>query len=222
MTRRTFFLAASALLLAFIPTLAKKKEKAVLPDFVLKAQTVLVLIQPNASEPLNDPLANRKAQEEVEKALMKWGRFRFALDVDTADLVITVRKGSGQLANPTISGGPIDTRPGTIESTDNQIRIGGSKGRPPDPSQTGDPTMQDSRVHTGVEAGASDDFFRVFQGGIKYPLDGSPIWTFVAKNALRPPDVIALQEFRKAVEEAEKAAQKKQQQQPPPTQPQNP
>src|SRR5208283_1693204 len=55
---------------------AKKKEKVLLPDFVLKAETVVVLILPDAGEPMNDPFANRKAQEEVEKALMKWGRYR--------------------------------------------------------------------------------------------------------------------------------------------------
>ena len=119
MTKRTYFLLASALLLVSAPAFAKKKEKPTLPDVVMKAQTVLVLIQPDAAEPLTDPLANRKAQEEVEKALMRWGRFRLALDVDTADLVITVKKGTGKAASPTISGGPVDTRPGTIETTDN-------------------------------------------------------------------------------------------------------
>jgi hypothetical protein len=64
------FLLASVFLLATNPALAKEKEKPVLPDFVLKAQTVLVLIQPDAGEPLTDPLANRKAQQEVEKAMM--------------------------------------------------------------------------------------------------------------------------------------------------------
>ena len=51
---------------------AKKKEKAYLPDFVLKAKTVLVVIMPDAGEPIDDPSANRKAQEEVEKAFLKW------------------------------------------------------------------------------------------------------------------------------------------------------
>src|ERR1700758_214409 len=59
---------------------AKKKEKVLLPDFVLKAEMVVVLILPDTGEPMNDPFANRKAQEEVEKALMKWGRFRLSQD----------------------------------------------------------------------------------------------------------------------------------------------
>ena len=52
---------------------AKKKVKAYLPDYVLKAQSVFVVILPDAGEPIDDPSANRKAQEEVEKAFMKWG-----------------------------------------------------------------------------------------------------------------------------------------------------
>src|SRR6266436_2610761 len=114
---------------------AKKKEKVLLPDYVLKAQTVVVLILPDTGEQMNDPFANRKAQEEVEKAIMKWGRFRLAQEAFTADLVIGVRKGTGKIANPTISGGPVDTRPGTSETTDSQIRVGVQHGRPPDGTQ---------------------------------------------------------------------------------------
>ena len=44
-----------------------KKKKAYLPDSVLKAKTVLVVIMPDAGEPIDDPSANRKAQEEVKK-----------------------------------------------------------------------------------------------------------------------------------------------------------
>jgi len=57
-------------------------------------------------EPIDDITANRKAQEEVEKAFLKWGRYRLALDTDQADLVVGVRKGTGKIANPTIRGGP--------------------------------------------------------------------------------------------------------------------
>src|SRR5215472_13978441 len=44
---------------------AKDKKKAVLPAEILKAQTVLVVINPEAGEPLTDPTANRRAQEDV-------------------------------------------------------------------------------------------------------------------------------------------------------------
>jgi hypothetical protein len=151
---------------AFSVASAKKKDKVVLPAFVLKAQTVLVVILPDSGEPLNDITANRKAQEEVEKAFMKWGRYRLALDADQADLVVGIRKGTGKVANPTISGGPVDSRPGTIETTDNQIRIGVQQGHPPDVSDPTGRNPPNDRVHPGMQAGGTDDTLQVFKGGV--------------------------------------------------------
>lgn len=207
----TFALALTAISAAS----GKKKDKVYLPAFVLKAQTVLVVILPDSGEPIDDLTANRKAQEEVEKAFMKWGRYRLALDAEQADLVVGVRKGTGKIVNPTISGGPIDSRPGTIETTDNQIRIGVQQGHPPDVSQPGSPTGTNSpndRAHPGVEAGSADDTFQVYQGGVQYPMDYAPVWRFIAKDGLKPPGVAAVEQFRKAVEESDKAVQQKKQQ----------
>jgi hypothetical protein len=192
---------------------AKKKEKVYLPAYVLKAQTVLVVILPNSGEPMDDITANRKAQEEVEKAFLKWGRYRLTLSADQADLVVGVRKGTGKIASPTINGGPVDSRPGTIETTDNQIRIGVQQGHPPDVSDPTGSTGPNDRVHPGVAAGLAEDTFQVFQGGVQYPLDNPPVWKLTAKDGLKPPDVAAVEQFRKAVEESEKAAAQKQQQQ---------
>ena len=73
-------------LLALAPLAdAKNKKKQALPDYVIKAQTVLVVIHPDAGEPLTNPTANRTAQDDVEKALMKWGRFKLVMDAQTAD-----------------------------------------------------------------------------------------------------------------------------------------
>lgn len=191
---------------------AKKKEKAVLPDYVSKAQTVAVLILPEAREAVNDPFANRKAQEEVEKAVMKWGRFRLTQEAFTADLVIGVRKGTGKIASPTIGGGPVDTRPGTIETTDNQIRVGAQQGRPPGDTQSGDASSANGRASPGMEVGAEADTLEVFQGGDRYSVNSSPVWRYSARNGLNPPEVTAVEQFRKAVEESEKAAAQKQQQ----------
>ena len=203
---------AIALALAVAAGGAKKKEKALLPDFVCKAETVVVLILPEAGEPMSDPFANRKAQVEVVKALMKWGRYRLTQDASTADLVIAVKKGSGKIANPTINGGPVDTRPGTIETTDNQIRIGAQQGRPANGPESGDATSTGGRASPGVELGSSDDMFEVFRADI-YTRRGAPIWQYVAKDGLKPPNVTAVEQFRKAVEESEKAAAQKQKQQ---------
>ena len=203
-----FALATAAVLTAS----AKKKDEAYLPAYVLKAQTVLVVILPDAGEPINDITANRKAQEEVEKAFMKWGRYRLALDAEQADLVVGVRKGTGKIANPTINGGPVDSRPGTIETTDNQIRIGVQQGHPPDVTDPAGSNGPNDRVHPGMEAGAAEDTFQVYQGGVQYSLDNAPVWKLVAKDGLKPPGVAAVEQFRKAVEESEKAARQKQQQ----------
>lgn len=205
------WIAATGLALTLVFVLsAKKKEKVLLPGYVLKAQTVLVVILPNSGEPMDDITANRKAQEDVEKAFLKWGRYRLALDAEQADLVVGVRRGTGKVASPTISGGPIDSRPGTIETTDNQIRIGVQQGHPPDVSDPAGSSGPNDRVHQGVAVGQAEDTFQVFQGGVQYPLDNPPVWKLTAKDGLKPPDVAAVEQFRKAVEESEKAAQQKQ------------
>src|SRR6266852_8732221 len=131
--------------------LANDKKKNLLPTYVLKAHTVQVVVEPGAGISVTDPAANRTAQEDVEKAIMKWGWLTPVMDTQTADLIITVRKGHGKLVEPTINGGPVNDRPVVLEPTDGGVRIGGRKGRPPD--LTGSPTggTQDPKPHPGVE-----------------------------------------------------------------------
>lgn len=196
--------------------LAGAKKKVYLPGFVLKAQTVMVVILPGAGEPLHDPDANLNAQANVEKAFMKWGRYQIVHDASQADLVVAVRKGSGKIATPAISGGPIDSRPATVETTDNDIHGSVQVGHPPDltqqPTLTGTET-QSAKPHTGVEVGPRDDSFNVFQGRREYPLDSPAVWRCTVKDGLNAPDVTAVEQFRKAVEESDKAAAQSQQQQ---------
>jgi len=124
--------------------IAGNKKKPLLPAYVLKARTVAVLIDPNAGTLVTSPLANKTAQEDVEKAPMKWGRFTPVMDTQTADLVITVRKGSGKMVQPTIGGLPTNDRPVVVQPADSGIRLGGQKGRSPDSTQ---PTPQDTSPH---------------------------------------------------------------------------
>jgi hypothetical protein len=42
------------------------------------------------------------------------------------------------------------------------------------------------------------------------PLERAPIWRHVAKNGLKPPDVPAVEEFRKIFNETEKQQQQQQ------------
>lgn len=215
MTRKLCILVA--LVYFFLPfaTFSKKKEKPVLPEILLKAQTVVVIIEPDAGEPMNDPTANRNAREEVEKALMNWGRFRLVQETSTADIVVAVKKGTEKAATPTIGGGPVDSRPVTVQSTDNQIRIGAKHGQPPNGSDDPDASPSNGRAQQSVEVGPSEDSFLVYLGGDTFKSNSASIWSYRAKNALRPPSVTAVQEFRKAITDAEQAAAKKQQQQSP-------
>src|SRR5215469_1330129 len=128
MPRRAPLVLLIALLLSCM-CFAKKKNKQELPDLVLNAQTVLVVIHPDAGEPVTNPTTNRNARENVENALTKWGRFRLVVSPQTADLVIAVRKGHAN--GPTISNSPADDRPVILQPNDGNVRIGAQQGRPP-------------------------------------------------------------------------------------------
>jgi hypothetical protein len=180
----------------------KDKKKVILPADVLEARTVLVVIDPDAGVAVDAPNDNIKARDGVERALMNWGRFSLATDVSTADLVIMVRKGSGKIAQPTIGGIPTNNRPVILQPTDSGGRIGGGLGTPP---QAGDPTGASSRGPvTQVEVGGDQDLFAVYRGKRDNALDTPAVWRYREKDALRSPDLPAVDAFRKAVVEAEK------------------
>ena len=188
-----------------VPVCAKDKNKSSLPDYVLAARTVVVVIEPDAGEPVDNPTANATARDNVEKALMEWGRLHPMLEGEQADLVIAVRKGTGKAMQPTIKGGPIDQRGGVAQPTDGDIRVGGQIGQPPPVSQPG-PGPQGG-PHISNEIGAGDDSFLVYRGGVEYPLDSPAIWRYTGKDCLRAPNVSAVEEFRKAIAQAEQQRQ---------------
>jgi hypothetical protein len=192
----------SILIMCSLVAAGKDKKKPVLPNDILEAKTVLVLVDPDAGVAADDPLANRNAQEDVEKALMKWGRFSLAMETSNADLIISVRKGNGKIVQPTISGVPINNRSVIFEPTDSGGRVGGRTGSPPGGA---DPTnSQPRRPSPQVEAGQPDDMFVVFRGQRNDPLGYPPVWRYSAKDALRSPSVPAVDVFRKLIAEAEK------------------
>lgn len=190
---------------------AKNKKKQALPDYVLRAQTVLVVIYPDAGEPVTNPMGNRLAQENVERALTKWGRFKLVMDAQTADLVVAVRKGYG---GPTAGNSPVDNPPVIIQQGGGNIRMGGQGRHPTDttdpglsnPGQAG-PAQGGPGI--GNEIGGAEDTFGLYRGGVEYPLDASPVWRYTAKNALDGPQVPAVEQFRKILTEAEKQHQQK-------------
>lgn len=187
---------------------AKDKNKSTLPDFVLKTSTVLVVVDPDAGEPVDQPSANAIARDNVERALMDWGRLRPMMDGQQTDLVIVVRTGSGGAVRPTIKGGPIDQRPGVAQGGDASIRIGAQQGHAPPLSNPG-AGPQSTGPHISNEVGPSEDSFAVYRGGVEYPLDSPAVWRYVAKDCLRAPNVSAVEEFRKAIAQAERPQQPK-------------
>jgi len=180
----------------------KDKKQPLMPAVVLRAETVFVEIDPDAGIAPGAPLANQTARDDVEKALMNWGRFRFANNLSTADLVVTVRKSNGKIAQGTIGGVPTNNRPVIFQPSDSGVRVGGSHGTPPgesDPSSTETPNPSPQ-----VEVGPAQDTFAVYLGGEGNVVNSSPVWRYTAKDALRSPSVPAVDEFRKAIAEAEK------------------
>ena len=189
----------SLVVLAVVP-LAAARNKQVLPNYVLQAETVDVVILPDAGEPVANPTANRTAEENVEKTLSQWGRFRLVTDAEFADLVIAIRK--GHPGGPTISNSPTDNRPVTIQSGGGNTRVGVQQGQPSDLDYPlpGEPTGP----RAGNEPAIPEDSFEVYQGRVQYPLDRAPLWRYRAKEALDEPQVRAVEEFRKAIAESEK------------------
>jgi hypothetical protein len=202
-------LAITAIILC--SALASAKKKAILPADVLRARTVLVIVDPTAGVDVKDPNANRAARADVEKALDQWGRFTLVQEGFTADLVITVRKGNGKLIQPTIGGTPINGTPpvsGGTTSTPTQVTTRGAvrlgPGNPNDPSSAG---TQPSTPEPQIEAGSRQDMFVVYRGSmdsIWSPLDAPAVWRYSGKDALASPSVPAVEVFRKLIAESEK------------------
>ena len=203
-------LAVSVLLLWCLTGVAKDKKKALLPADVVAARTVLVIIDPDAGIDAEHPNANRLAREDVEQALMKWGRYSLVLESQTADLIITVRKGSGKVAQPTIGGVPQNNDIGVIQPTDSGGRVGIRQGNP---ALAGGPlNPQSTGPRPQLEAGESQDMFVVYRNNKENP-SGSPlntpaVWRYSATDALASPEVPAVAVFRDVISKSEKALNK--------------
>ena len=175
---------------------------------MLKAETVAVVIRPYAGEPVTNPTSNRTAEDNMERALSQWGRFRLVTDATVADLVIAVRK--GQAGGQTITNSPTDNRPVIIQQGDGNTRAGVQQGRPSDPTYPVPPSGQ-RLPQVGNEVGPSEDLFEVYISGgyVEHPLDSPPIWRYMGKNALDGPQVKAVEQFKNAITESEQVSQQK-------------
>jgi hypothetical protein len=205
-------LAVSVLLLWCLTGVAKDKKKALLPADVLEARTVLVMIDPNAGIAVEHPNANRMAREDVEQALMKWGRYSLVLEPSTADLIITVRKGSGKVAQPTIGGVPQNNDTGVLQPGDSGGRVGVRQGNPGLSGGPLNPPSTSAGPHPQVEAGESEDMFVVYRNNKENPsgspLDTPAVWRYSATDALASPEVPAVAVFRDVISKSEKQLNK--------------
>jgi hypothetical protein len=183
-----------------------KDKKSILPAPVLNAQTIAVIINPGSEVPLANPGENRSARTDVEQALSKWGRFRLVYDPNIADLLVVVRK--GRALSQTIGGPDVQNRPVVLDPGDSSTGIGVSTGNPRN-APNGGVYPQDPGPHQRTEVGPSDDTFELFMGQRADPLDAPAVWRYSAKNALSPPTVKAVDEFRKAVDAADKQMKQK-------------
>jgi len=193
---------ALALVILSLVAISFAKNKQELPDFVLQARTVFVVVDPDAADPARNPGENQQAVRAVEQALMKWGRFSFAADARTADLVISVQKGYSGAVSPTI--GRSQDPPVVLNPGQGGVTIGGHQGTPP-PLTDSSGMPQDTGPHPGTQIGLSADVLKVFQGGVDLPQEGSPAWRYDGKDSLSEPSVNAVTQFRKAIERSEKA-----------------
>ena len=207
MTSRASMLYLFLLFLLLAPQLdAKDKKKQLLPDYVLRAERVLVVIHPDASEGVTNPMANRMARDDVERAITKWGRFNLVMDANTAQLIIALRKGTK--SGPIISHSPVDDRPVMTLPSGGVARVGQRPGYPPltEPLPRG---VGDRGPQLGSQIGSSEDTFEVYLGGGEFPLDASPVWRYTAQDSINAPHVAAVEQFRKAIEESEKQRHQK-------------
>jgi len=183
---------------------AKDKNKSNLPDSVLQAQTVRVVVSSEAGLSINQPTANANARDRVENALEAWGRFKIVYEGES-DLVVAVRASNGQVVSPTIENGSTDTHISGVQY--GKVTVGASQGHGPAMSE---PTVNPKSTgpHVGKQIDGGRDLFAVYQGGPMYKLSAPPLWKYEGKNALKAPDMVAVREFRKAVAAAESQTKK--------------
>jgi len=174
------------------------KEKHVLPDVVLEARTVMIVIIPDAREKPPNPKSEQALRDDVERALERWGRF-LSKSTGKVDLVIVARQ--GHVEAPKV----------TFPANDPKSPLHPNSGSPQlDPNTPGLAGDRAGAQRTVDELRLEEDSFEVYQGGVDRPLDATPVWQYKAKLALTGPKVMAVEHLRKAIEESEKSRHKSQ------------
>jgi hypothetical protein len=187
-----------ALLLLIIFSLAssgfaqkKKKEgKRELPDQVLAAQFIYVTGWHGDDHDWRTPSEERSAIVRVQRAVQTWGRYRLVYYPDQADIMMVVKPGHVGAVQGGIHvglGGPEYPTP----------RVGGGAGGTADANPAG--------MGIGAEGGSPDDYLMIALQPSYQPVQASYIWKASAKDGLDPGKIKLLEDFKRAVEESEKA-----------------
>ncbi len=190
-----------AMLMAGVAGAEEKTVTAPIAHEILQARWVAVVIYPGSQVPLASPAENQRAVQDVEAAMLKWGRFKVTPDAAQADLIIAVRK--GRAGGPVINGRN-DPTPVILDPGEGGVSIGIHHGQTPPLNRTDAASGGAPHTSAGAQIGPSEDMLEVYRGGTKYPLDNPPIWRYMGKNGLKAPKVEAVAKFRKAVEDAAK------------------
>ncbi len=198
-------------LMMAVPVLAKSKDKT-LPPYILQAHTVAVIIAPATEMDPEDPRSNAIAQQDVEEALIKWGRFELVDTTLGADLIIVVRKGHLRPADPmrtdpSQTGGVSPANNGGVGAPRPPL-MGGQDGMGPRGPQSGSPQSQSPQAPSQQPQTEvmTDDSFAVFDGRAERRMEGDPGFRYMGQQGLRSHDVPAVEAFKKAVVAADKAA----------------
>ncbi|MGB9104311.1 MAG: hypothetical protein WCC59_06120 [Terriglobales bacterium] len=188
----------------FLASAAGAEEKSLpapIAHDILEARWVAVVIYPGSQVPLANPAENQRAVQDVQTAMLKWGRYLVTPDPTQADLIIAVRKGRAGTA--TINGRK-DPTPVILDPSGTGVYIGIHHGQTPPLTRT--ETSPDGVQHgsVGMQVGPAEDLFEVYRGHTQYPLDEAPVWRYLGKDGLKAPKVEAVAKFRKVVEDAAK------------------
>jgi hypothetical protein len=176
-------------LMLLAPAFAKNKK--LLPDEVLHAKTIMIMILPAPGTPV-DEKDIQATQDGVRNAFAKWGRFASA-DGGTPDLLIVCRKGHAEAPTPNLP--PPERIHPTTGRTIPDSDAPGMRG----PDLERQPAMAKLLVE--------DDVFEVYPGGVDRPLEKAPLWLYKGKGVLQGSKVAAVERFRKAIEESERQRQ---------------
>ena len=167
------------LLVLLIPVAKAKKHDEVSPAFQT-AKTAYV----EAADGARLFWGDRKAIEDIQDGLRRWGRYTVVDNAQTADLIFVVRKSQGA---------DDDTRPNL--PTPSRQPAGTIIPRVPGPGGDQDPSSV--ATQTGLEL----DRLMIYTMNANGKRKG-PIWTRETKDGLDPPTLLLLSRLKDAVEQA--------------------